>query len=179
MSTIFENIGIDPGIIIIILLIIVIVLIGSMISYSLRLSRLERKYKMFMKGSDAQSLEKTFMRKFAQIDRLYEAKENHEQTIKSIVKNFRVIFSKCGVEKYDAFDDVGGKLSFALALLDKENTGLILNAVHSRDNCFLYLKEIVKGESYVMLSQEEVEALRKAVNFGLGELEEDETDKLN
>lgn len=172
MSAIFENIGIDPGIIIIILLIIVIILIGSMISYSLRLSRLERKYKMFMKGSDAQSLEKTFMRKFAQIDRLYEAKENHEQTIKSIVKNFRVIFSKYGVEKYDAFDDVGGKLSFALALLDKENTGLILNAVHSRDNCFLYLKEIVKGESYVMLSQEEVEALRKAVNFGLGELEE-------
>lgn len=179
MSAIFENIGIDPGIIIIILLIIVIILIGSMISYSLRLSRLERKYKMFMKGSDAQSLEKTFMRKFAQIDRLYEAKENHEQTIKSIVKNFRVIFSKYGVEKYDAFDDVGGKLSFALALLDKENTGLILNAVHSRDNCFLYLKEIVKGESYVMLSQEEVEALREAVNFGLGELEEDETDKLN
>ena len=178
MSAIFENIGIDPGIIIIILLIIVIILIGSMISYSLRLSRLERKYKMFMKGSDAQSLEKTFMRKFAQIDRLYEAKENHEQTIKSIVKNFRVIFSKYGVEKYDA-DDAGGKLSFALALLDKENTGLILNAVHSRDNCFLYLKEIVKGESYVMLSQEEVEALRKAVNFGLGELEEDETDKLN
>ena len=42
---------------------------------------------------------------------------------------------------------------------------LSLNAVHSRDNCFLYLKEIVKGESYVMLSQEEVEALRKAVNL--------------
>lgn len=178
MSAIFENIGIDPGIIIIILLIIVIILIGSMISYSLRLSRLERKYKMFMKGSDAQSLEKTFMRKFAQIDRLYEAKENHEQTIKSIVKNFRVIFSKYGVEKYDAFDDVGGKLSFALALLDKENTGLILNAVHSRDNCFLYLKEIVKGESYVMLSQEEVEALRKAVNFGFGELDESDEENL-
>mgnify|MGYP002590475016 CR=1 FL=1 len=87
-------------------------------------------------------------------------------------KNLDKMFSKYGVEKYDAFDDVGGKLSFALALLDKDNTGLILNAVHSRDNCFLYLKEIVKGESYVMLSQEEVEALRKAVNFGLGDIEE-------
>ena len=65
-----------------------------------------------------------------------------------------------------------GKLSFALAMLDKDKTGLILDAVHSRDNCFLYLKEIVKGESYVMLSQEEVEALRKAVNYGL-ELEEE------
>ena len=81
------------------------------------------------------------------------------------------MFSKYGVEKYDAFDDVGGKLSFALALLDKNNTGLSLNAGHSRDNWFLYLKEIVKGESYVVLSQEEVEALRKAVNFGLGEIE--------
>ena len=64
--------------------------------------------------------------------------------------------------------------SVALALLDKDNSGIILNAVHSRDNCFLYLKEIVKGESYVMLSQEEVEALRKAVNFELGEMSEDE-----
>ena len=65
-------------------------------------------------------------------------------------------------------------MSFALAMLDKDNSGLILNAVHSRDNCFLYLKEIVKGESYVMLSQEEVEALRKAVNCGIGEMEEKE-----
>lgn len=178
MSTIFDNMGIDPGIIIILLLIIVIILIGTMISCSMRVKRLERKYKMFMKGGDAQSLEKTFVRKFAQIDRLYEAKEDHEQSINSIIKNFRLIFSKYGVEKYDAFDDVGGKLSFALALLDKENTGLILNAVHSRDNCFLYLKEIVKGESYVMLSQEEVEALRKAVNFGFGEIDDDENSGL-
>ena len=84
------------------------------------------------------------------------------------------MFSKYGVEKYDAFDDVGGKLSFALALLDQDNSGVILNAVHSRDNCFLYLKEIVNGESYVMLSQEELEALRKAVNFGLENIEKEE-----
>lgn len=171
MSGIFDSIGIDPGIIIIILLILVFVLIFSMISSNMRLSRLERKYKMFMKGSDAQTLEKVFTRKFAQIDRLYEAKEDHEHDINFIKKSFELIFSKYGLEKYDAFDDVGGKLSFALALLDKDNSGIILNAVHSRDNCFLYLKEIVKGESYMMLTQEEVEALRKAVNFGLSNLE--------
>ena len=172
MSSIFDNLGIDPGIIIIILLVLTIFLLVKSVSSSMRLNRLERKYKTFMKGSDAQSLEKIFVRKFAQIDKLYEAKEDHEHDILFIKKNLEKMFSKYGVEKYDAFDDVGGKLSFALALLDKDNTGLILNAVHSRDNCFLYLKEIVKGESYVMLSQEEVEALRKAVNFGLGEMEE-------
>ena len=172
MSSMFDNLGIDPGIIIIILLVLTIFLLVKSVSSSMRLSRLERKYKTFMKGSDAQSLEKIFVRKFAQIDKLYEAKEDHEHDILFIKKNLEKMFSKYGVEKYDAFDDVGGKLSFALALLDKDNTGLILNAVHSRDNCFLYLKEIVKGESYVMLSQEEVEALRKAVNFGLGDMEE-------
>ena len=172
MSSIFDNLGIDPGIIIIILLVLTIFLLVKSVSSSMRLSRLERKYKTFMKGSDAQSLEKIFVRKFAQIDKLYEAKEDHEHDILFIKKNLEKMFSKYVVEKYDAFDDVGGKLSFALALLDKDNTGLILNAVHSRDNCFLYLKEIVKGESYVMLSQEEVEALRKAVNFGLGDMEE-------
>ena len=172
MSSIFDNLGIDPGIIIIILLVFTVFLLIKSVSSSMRLSRLERKYKTFMKGSDAQSLEKIFVRKFAQIDKLYEAKEDHEHDILFIKKNLEKMFSKYGVEKYDAFDDVGGKLSFALALLDKDNTGLILNADHSRDNCFLYLKEIVKGESYVMLSQEEVEALRKAVNFGLGDMEE-------
>ena len=172
MSSIFDNLGIDPGIIIIILLVLTIFLLVKSVSSSMRLNRLERKYKTFMKGSDAQSLEKIFVRKFAQIDKLYEAKEDHEHDILFIKKNLEKMFSKYGVEKYDAFDDVGAKLSFALALLDKDNTGLILNAVHSRDNCFLYLKEIVKGESYVMLSQEEVEALRKAVNFGLGDMEE-------
>lgn len=173
MSDMFEGLGIDPGIIIVILLILVIILLVNVVSSNMRLSRLERKYKMFMKGSDAQSLEKVFVRKFTQIDRLYEAKEDHEHDINFIKNNLSMVYSKYGVEKYDAFDDVGGKLSFALAMLDKENSGLILNAVHSRDNCFLYLKEIVKGESYVMLSQEEVEALRKAVNFGFGDIEEE------
>ena len=172
MSGIFASLGIDSGIIIIILLILTVYLLIRNVNSNMRLSRLERRYKVFMKGSDAQSLEKVFVRKFAQIDRLYEAKDQHDHELLFIKKNLDKMFSKYGVEKYDAFDDVGGKLSFALALLDKDNTGLILNAVHSRDNCFLYLKEIVKAESYVMLSHEEVEALRKAVNFGLGDIEE-------
>lgn len=169
MSQLFEYMGIDPGIIIIILAVLVVILLLCMVRSSMRISRLERKYKLFMKGTDGQSLEKVFAKKFSQIEQLFDVKEAHDRDILILKKNYHRLFSKYGIEKYDAFDDVGGKLSFALALLDRENTGLILNAIHSRDNCFLYLKEIVKGESYVMLSQEEVEALRRAVNFGLEE----------
>ena len=81
MSGIFESLGIDSGIIIIILLILTIFLLVRNISMNMRLSRLERKYKTFMKGSDAQSLEKVFVRKFAQIDKLYDAKEEHDHDL--------------------------------------------------------------------------------------------------
>ena len=171
MSGLFEGLG-GSGILSIILLILGIIILFSGISNNMRLNRLERRYKMFMKGAEGQTLEKSFARKFNQIDRLFEAKGDHDQEIAALKNNLGVVFSKYGIEKYDAFDDVGGKLSFAIAMLDRNNTGIVLNAVHSRDNCFLYLKEIVKGESYVMLSGEEVEALRKAVNFGYGELEQ-------
>ena len=90
MSGIFENLGIDSGIIIIILLILTIFLLVRNISMNMRLSRLERKYKTFMKGSDAQSLEKVLVRKFAQIDKLYDAKEEHDHDllfIKKILRN--------------------------------------------------------------------------------------------
>ena len=94
MSGIFENLGIDSGIIIIILLILVVFLLVRSISYNMRLSRLERRYKIFMKGSDAQSLEKVFVRKFAQIDRLYEAKEDHDHDILFLKKNMEKMFNK-------------------------------------------------------------------------------------
>lgn len=174
MSDMFSYIGIDSGIIVIILMILVVILIIVSISTRMRLNRLERKYKLFMKGADGQSMEKNFARRLSHIDKLFDANQIHAKDIALLKNNYQNLFSKYGVEKYDAFDDVGGKLSFALALLDKNNTGFILNAIHSRDNCFLYLKEIVRGESYVMLSQEEVEALRRAVNFGLQEEREQE-----
>ena len=165
MGDLFTDLGTGSAIVILSLIVLVIILFVNVVNSTMRLSRLERKYKMFMKGKDGQSLEKEFARYFATIDRLSESDMLHGTDIRTLKRGFDTIFTKYGVEKYDAFDDVGGKLSFVLAMLDKNNTGIVLNAIHSRDNCFLYLKEIVKGESYVMLSEEEVEALRKAVNF--------------
>ena len=93
---------------------------------------------------------------------MVETDENHASIINELKTIQNSTMNKYGIVKYDAFDDVGGKLSFAFAMLDKNDTGVVLNAVHSRENCFLYIKEIVKGESYIMLSEEEIEALRIA-----------------
>ena len=58
---------------------------------------------------------------------------------------------------------MGGKLSFALCMLDKKNNGYIVNVMHSNNGCFAYVKEIVNGESYIELGGEEKKALDDAL----------------
>ena len=162
MSELFSKIGIDLGLIVLFLMLIVIILIILVMKLQLQMTRLDKKYRMFMRGEDGQSLEKLLQRKLNVMDKIYDNEEAQTKLINKMKSIQDGTMNKYGIIKYDAFDDVGGKLSFALAMLDKNDTGIVLNAVHSRDNCFLYIKEIVKGESYIMLSEEEVEALRIA-----------------
>lgn len=166
MNDFFDKIGIDLGILVLMLMVLVLILIVIILNMSLGLHRLNRKYTMFMKGSDGQSLERVFSQKLKEVDRLSSANDDNYIQIQALQKKIGKALTKYGIVKYDAFDDVGGKLSFALAMLDSNNTGFILNAIHSRDNCFFYIKEIVNGESYILLSSEEMDALRQAVHFG-------------
>ena len=161
------------GILLLMLLIVVVILLVCVFNLSLGLNRLSRKYAIFMKGKDAQSLEKLFKRKFELIEKLTVNSEINAENIAKLEKMQNMILDKYGIVKYDAFEDMCGKLSFVLAMLDNNNTGFLLNAIHSRENCFLYIKEIVNGESYVALSDEEIQALKKAVNFGIEENEFD------
>lgn len=173
MSNFLDALQNYSGILLLSLLILVIILLICTFNLSLGLSRLNKKYKIFMKGKDGQSLEKLFKRKFDMIEKLASNSEINREDIQKLEKLYNSSLHKYGIVKYDAFEDMGGKLSFVLALLDKENTGFLLNAIHSRENCFLYIKEIVNGESYIMLSEEEVEALKRAVNYGIEESEFD------
>ncbi|MGI6095923.1 MAG: DUF4446 family protein [Lachnospiraceae bacterium] len=174
MSNLISALNEMTGVLNVLLIVVVLILLLVVMNLSIGFSRLTRKYNMFMKGKDAQSLERMFVRKLAEIDRLIETNEIYNIEIKKIKNSTEKTLNKYGIVKYDAFEDMGGKLSFVLAMLDKDNSGFILNAIHSRENCFLYIKEIVKGESYIMLSEEEVEALRQAVTFGM----EEEVDNL-
>ena len=167
------SLQIGPGIIILIVLLIVLVIFLIMLSIYLNKSvkKLEMKYKKFMRGPNAASLEQSFAGEFRQLNEVNDRQIRMLTRISNIERQQSTTFSKSGVVKYDAFEDVGGKLSFVLALLDDSDNGIVLNAIHSKDNCFLYLKEIVNGESYIMLSDEEVRALLIAKNFTRNEVD--------
>ena len=119
---------------------------------------------MFMRGKDAESLEETMLDIISEIERLKSSDMQKRRDIKRINDNLMITYQKQGIIKYDAFNEMGGKLSFAMALLDKNNNGFIINSIHSREGCYTYIKEIVKGESYILLGEEERQALEKAID---------------
>ena len=164
-SNILNSLGFDPGIIMILLMVLMVFVLLYLIRVSMKLSRFLKRYRIFMRGRDAVSLEKAFAQKFLEVDKLVEITKNQTMEIRKVKDILGRTTNKIGIVKYDAFPDVGGKLSFALAMLDESNSGFVLNAIHSREGCYTYVKEIVKGESYIVLGQEEKDALRQAVNY--------------
>lgn len=75
-----------------------------------------------------------------------------------------ISLKKIGLINFDAFDDVTGKLSFALALLNNNNDGIILTSLYGHNSCNTYVREIVGGETPIKLLEEEKSALAKAKN---------------
>lgn len=116
-----------------------------------------------MKGKDGKTLENSLKEKFEEVEAVLKITKQNRQDIKDMSRILKRNFHKFGIVKYDAFNEMGGKLSFAIAMLDGNNSGWIMNAMHSREGCYTYIKEIIKGESYIELSEEEAEALDKAI----------------
>lgn len=69
---------------------------------------------------------------------------------------------KVGVVRYNAIEKVGADLSFAIAMLDAEDNGIVLNGIYSRDGSYVYSKPVQNGQSTYQLSDEEKEAIRLA-----------------
>lgn len=162
-SKILSKIGIDPAIILIIMLIILIAALGIAICAVMNYKRLKATYSSFMRGKDGKTMEDSILDLMDEFDDLSATVRKNCQSIQNIHTDMLDSYQKVGILKYDAFHEMGGKLSFAITILDGNNNGFILNSVHSREGCYNYVKEIVKGESYIELSEEETESLERAI----------------
>ncbi len=162
-----QYLGFDSDILIIALAVIVFILFILLIVNIVQMNKLKKNYKIFMSGKDAKSLEDTIKMRLNQVDDLLEANAQNKGDIKALTENMTFAYQKMGLYKYDAFHEMGGKLSFSLAMLDGRNNGYIINAMHTREGCYTYIKEIIDGNSIIVLSQEEKEALQIAMNTNI------------
>ena len=120
-NDIFKNIGISTDWIVIGLAAVIVVLLIMLICTMVKMSKLKKNYTKFMSGKDGKSLEESILRKFTLLDLLDESVKDIYSKIKEIDANLLLTYQKVGFKKYDAFKEVGGKMSFVLVLLTKEN----------------------------------------------------------
>lgn len=146
------------------LAILSVALLTTTIILLVKVRSLTKKYTAFMKGSDGHTLESTILTRFKEIDILKEESKYTSEKLNIACETLITAYQKTGIVKYDAFKEMGGKLSFSLCMLDDENNGFVLTSMHTREGCYTYIKEIIKGESFVILSAEERKALEEAKN---------------
>lgn len=158
-----EYLGIESDYIILGLAAAVVILFILTIVNIVQMRKLKKGYKAFMSGKGGKNLEDTLIERLNQVDMLMAANKENENSIEEIFKNMKLTYQKMGLIKYDAFHEMGGKLSFSLAMLDKRDSGFIINAMHTREGCYTYIKEIVDGNSIIVLSEEEQKALNRAM----------------
>ncbi len=165
-SNILQSIGLgnlDIAYLFLILLVFIVVLFVIIILQMKKLNQLQKRINKFMTGKDAKSLEKDIVGLYEDNKFLKINVDKNKKDIRTLYKNMEHAFQKIGLIKYDAFQQMGGKLSFSLALLDENNNGFILNSVHSTEGCYTYTKEIKSGECAISLGEEEQQALDMAI----------------
>lgn len=129
----------------------------------LRTGKITSKFKVLLKGSDDKNLEDILLKA------LELGKENQAALSKVLANQteLRTILAKCvqnkAVVRFDAYDNITGELSFAVALLDGNGDGIVLSNLSGRDFSRLYIKHIENAKSKSPLSREEVAAINDAL----------------
>ena len=150
---------------IIIILGINLILFISIIISNARINRINKNNKEFMKklgtGKDITEDLNNYM------DRIIDLEAGISEThtyCRQLDNKIKECIQKIGIVRYNAYSDAGNDLSFAVAMLDDKNNGIVFNGIYSREMSNIYAKPIVDGKSKYNLTEEENEALKKAIN---------------
>lgn len=162
MEEIVSTIGMENILLILVgaIILLLIIVLASLI----KILKLNKRYQNFIKKiGNGENIEEDLENYMYRVERV--EKQNAE--ISGAIKNLETDLKKCtqkvGLYRYNAFKDVGSDLSFTLALLDENNDGVVLNGIYSREMSNIYAKAVEHGNSKNTLSEEEQEAIRRAI----------------
>ena len=145
------------------LVVIQIVQTFFLIHVNMKYNRLKRTYSSFMKGKDGKTLEERVMEIFGKIEEAIKESDNIREEIRNIEKKIKKHYQKVGIVRYNAFEGMEGNLSFALTVLDENDNGWLFDSMNTERENHNFIKEIIKGESYIELTDEEKESLERAI----------------
>ena len=140
-----------------------LLLIGYIVNI-IKISKLKNKYNNFMrKFSKNSSIEEDLIKYVDDVNNLKDETTKILNYCKNLDEEIDNCIQKVGIVRYSAFKDTGSDLSFALALLNDNNDGVVLNGIYSREMSNIYAKPIKAGKSKYTISEQEQEAIDKAI----------------
>ena len=149
----------------IIFAILLIVLLISYVVLIIKTSNLNKRYKQFMKKlGNGKNIEEDLENYMYRVEKVERQNSELHLICKEMGNQLSGCVQKIGIVRYNAFKDTGSDLSFALALLDDDNTGVVMNGIYSREMSNIYAKPVEKGKSPYTISEEEKLAIDKAIN---------------
>jgi cell division protein FtsB len=149
-------------IIIILIALSIVSIVFATISYG-KYDDLKKRYDIFMKGRDAETLEEYFIDLQKDIDYLVEDNNKNKESIRKLNRITKRSFQKLGFYRYDAFEEKSGKRSFALAMLDFTNSGFVVTCQSLGDGTIIFIKDVDVGTTTTKLGPEEEKALEIAL----------------
>ena len=141
----------------------IISLIIAIISLCISIKIYKNYEKTMNKLGEGKDFAKMLESYVSQVDKLNKRDDQIIQVCNNINNELAHCIKKVGLYKYDAFGNTKNSLSFALALLDRENNGIVINSIYGQDNSNVYSKPVIKGTSKYNLSYEEKEAINNAI----------------
>lgn len=161
MSEILEFLKTDQFIIISFIINIILILIVAVnIIFNIKS---KKKYLDFMtKLGSGNNIDEMLKKYLADVREIKKDNDEIKAYYIKLDKDIASCIQKTGLVRYNAFQDVGSDLSFAVALLDRDNNGVVLNGLYGSDSSNIYAKPIKDGKSTYQLSDEEKYALEIA-----------------
>lgn len=144
---------------------IIIIMFIFLIILFIKVNILNKRYQNFIKKfSNGDNIEEELKNYIYKVERIEKQNLKIAQACKNLDDDMSRCIQKIGVVRYSAFKDTGSDLSFALALLDEQNDGVVLNGIYSREMSNIYAKPIEDGKSKYTLSEQEDEAIQRAMD---------------
>ncbi len=142
---------------------IAVVALILVVALAWRTSRMKRQYAVLSAADGRASFVEVVSRKAEEVEALREDVAALADELRSTQRELQQAVRHVGIVRYDAFGDMGGRMSFSAALLDDHGNGFVISTIHARSESRSYVKEIRGGMAEVHLSPEESSAVADAV----------------
>ena len=145
---------------------VILILFGLVVNLNMEVSTLKKRYKRMMDGSEGENIAGMLSKHAAEFNRVIDEQRIFERKIETLEELNKSSLARVAVIHFDAFEKTGQGLSWCIALLDRDNNGIVISSICGQETARTYVKPIEDGRapSKYKLTREEEQALSQAMH---------------